>query len=75
MVSEIPIRKGQYVRDFGRDSRRIGVRLIKRFTLQVYIPIEAMNWAPSVWGPDCMQFKSVMPRHSGNAVEADQLAG
>jgi hypothetical protein len=56
-VSEVKIRKGQYVSREARimEDRRPGLK--SDAVLQAYIPIEGLNWSHLFWGDDALDFK------------------
>jgi hypothetical protein len=55
VVSEVQIRKGQYVRISA--SPTISLNQLNVLPNQVYIPIEGLNWSHQFWGPDALEFK------------------
>lgn len=57
VVSEVKIRKGQYVGPSA--SRSLCLDELNVLPPQVYIPIEGLNWSHQFWGSDALEFKSV----------------
>lgn len=56
-VSEVKIRKGQYVSRESGIVEIVGPGLKSDAVLQAYIPIEGLNWSHLFWGDDALEFK------------------